>query len=603
MSTSNQSNAPTATPVSAVDTNNLSPSNIFLLTIGDDKLSDGNLIQVEYLITDGAALQTSSYSVNDFISLDQIRTFKPSNSSDTDIYLEVPVSVDADNSYSESYIRFRMYNGTTDPLNSLIEVTDWSNEVPYKSPPIQPSEPTAYLVRNDPAYNTYYDDKLYVKIPPNSDSPYQIDTSNNDPLNSIVKFIVSYNYKDNNGVVKWVVSSPLNATLSNGMLSLDPITLAQDVYWSNDSAASVINVAVNAVLEYSYNSKNYYTVSEISNTVPATTPTPSDESPADLSIEYKVYDANSEQKMVLTWKPSNVSDIPNYVVDSYIVEVYVNNTLDKTVEHTDLALLEYEYAVPDDYINTTTSNAIEFKVYEVSSLHGLSSAATASKNTFTYATVPQALDVVWAFVDDTNNTKEDLFIEFKNPENNGQGAPHDFVINVYDSSDNVKHTKTHDYDTDTQLNLVYFHDITRGGSYVTVLLRTKDTNSDDLENGHAAGNQTYTASERPVFLSSSIENDELRVVIASPIAIVRKNELHSLDSPFKSVVFDSPTVVGDNLYTAGYQANLTDTEGVHTYTYIFTKQFLNDASISLTNPILVTTANRSGVRNQIVSPP
>lgn len=611
MATLIPNSAPTLTPVSAVDTSSGSDGQIvFLLEMDQSVFAGGNLVQGEYLVTKNQNLDTSKNMVeNDFITLERIQLLPVPGS--TLYYAHVNVPIAASNLLTTNQIRFRGYIGST--TTRKISVTNWSNPTPFKPPPVQPPTPTVFLIRNDDQF--YYNgaDQLFVQIPTSS-------LAVNYDLSEI-KFIVSYNYRDLNNDVKWVVSEPLNgtanATVLGGSVLVDPINLPLDVTWSN-----LPTVAVNAILEYEVSGSKYYTVSEISTTVVSKYVVPNDLTPTIDDIVYNVYNdphAN-DQKMTVNWSPGVVTAIPNYLANNFEVVVNYTSSMGHSKEVSsgdiDINTTSYEFNVPDGlYAAGSTSSAISFVVNSISETGGVYPSAPAYKNTFTFSTAPRDLEVTWA-TDGANDGNVDMLINFKNPANVGQGRSEVATIQVLNSDKHVVNTIEYSDLVTSSPDFVYVITLdeitTTSTGYVQVFMTTTDTNSDDRLQGPLSNLAHYTSTDTPIVVDITRDGGSLTSNVVSRTPLVQKNKLstfglHTASSSSAYFIVDVTTETSPKVYTDSQSGKYTvtlhvDSAGVYNYNFDFSPQWLSNASVDISKYVLMKVANVTGVASDHLFP-
>lgn len=622
MSTLIVDSAPVLRPVSALDLSSDIGvgTSVFRLKLNKSVLKDGNVVQLEYLITPDANLVTSGAVgvVNDFVCIDHVQglPIPEHDMADDDIQtvlLNVPVSIAASNTPTTQHIRFRVYVGE----ELLIRVTDWSNAAPFKPPLLQPPTPRGFLIRNDEINYYNVTDQLYVQFPVSSLSvPYDLD----DPDDQ-VKFIVSFNYTDLTGDVKWVISSPLTGhyytdgsdVFSDRHILLEPITLPniESVIWGQNVSP---HVAVNAILEYEFVESKFYTISEISDTVVASDVTVDNIAP---SISEIVYD-HGTQTMTVSWKAGGVANIPNYQVTNYVVKVTDANTTE-TVEllGTDFS---YTHQIdPDLLADGTDSTAITFVVEAVSIVGTVFPSEPSSKNTFTFAQAPKNLIVVWATSGSEDPSKVDMLITFNNPLSVGQGTPGSFILKVDGKEFNMDFTTTNTYEISLDEE-----ELASTGT-VELFLQTKDTNSENLLNG-ATSSTSYISVDVPIFISPppTRSDDTLDFVLVSRIPIVAKNEIRTIDDHdddstnthvsssaelLVDVVVDEGTTTASKTYTndvgsiqGSYTVELVvDPTGVHEYRFAVTKQWLSNAGLNMDHTLKIIVANQTGITSRFLS--
>lgn len=580
-------------PIAAVDVSSATSGvSMFSLVLDSLVPAAGNLIQFEYWISHASELIAVTNG-NGFIALENAVS---SQGSSTQYTIAVP---SINNDYDPTiplYVKIRVYVGQTTTSGPEILVSTWSNSVPFYNPPPQTGTPVAFIVPGETS-GYVYDDLLYVQVPQNV--AYDL---------TEITFIVSYSYTDSEGVNQWIVSTPLTGTLNETLnrIILPPITLGADV-----SYGTPIYVAVNAVFNYTYDSNNYFTVSEISTTVEAQMASPGAPTldPIVIPDDYLVYSIPSLQDVVLTWTAPDVSAIPNYEIDHYVVTVTVDNVVIASIT-VGPTVLTYTYSIPSSYtIAGTSSTQFSFAVLGVNITGGSDSSNVETVNTFTYATGPQNLQVIWA--NPGSSTGEvDMMVSFNNPSSNGQGSSPHLMLQVLDIDNNVVHTQQVDYVEGSSPYVIYLNDIvTTDTGTVTVYMVTTDTNATTeggafADRNGASAVAAYVSSGLPFITNVNRTLANLTFDVITHTVLGEQCIFVSLSSDeFVSEHFLTATTSGEGPTTYGVSPNtytvtlITNSiTGDLEYSFDFTQDWLtNVAGILSTNPCAITVSNPVGI--------
>lgn len=577
--------APTLTPIASVDTSSASNGVcMFSLYFDPVDLSNNNVIQFEYRIYDPLAPlppnDTGFLPLENAVSsqgiMNQYSISIPSNSNDYN-----PASV--------LEVALRVYFGSS--TSAAINVTEWSNACPLHNAPPQPTNPVAYIVPGEVG-TYYYDDMLYVQIA--DDQAY---------IHDDIKFIVSFSYKDQTNTYKWYVSDLLDWTrhtfsnTSYNAILIDPVQLTGD---TDLYTGTTMYVAVNAVYSYTYNSKTYHTVSEISDTVEATVasigaPTLD---PIVIPTDYAIYNSVSpSQTITLNWAPPSSSLIPVFTVASYTITVVYGGTTTYTVENLAADTLTYDYVVESAYLppDTLTSTELSFTVTAVFGSGALETSNAETVNTFEPASEPRDLIVNWASIEDDGDV--DFSVSFKNPITVGYGTPDHFVLSVYDASGSVVATQNEPYVANNLLTYTMFLNsitTTTTGS-VRVHLVTTDTNETtatglyaDIDGANATAN--YVASSVPIILNVNKTVSNLTFDVISQVALARVARFDIWDSGVSEIVtLPFFTNTGDYYYDVIISNTLNNN---YLYRFDFQAGYFNG---SIPNYITINCANSTGI--------
>lgn len=505
----------TLTPIAAVDTSTASSGvSMFTLSFPSDVIGAGNIIQFEYWVSNSGTPLPAV--LNGFIPLEDAVTTQGISNQCT---IAIPSSNNVFNPTNPLEVKVRVYVGQTITNAPEIKVSNWSNDCPLHNAPPQPGTPAAFLIRGEFPPTYYYTDVMYVQIPDNTSY-----------VQGEIDFIISYSYKDEAGDYQWVVSTPLSnwqrytfTNSSQNTIVLPEISLPADV-----DHASPVYVAVNAVYNYTFNSNNYYSVSEISVTIQATEGgfSPPVLSPIVIPDDYLVYSNPSNQQILLEWTPPTSSVIPFFTVASYTIELKVGGVVVDTVSDIQSNILNYTYDISSTYVNASTTTLLQFNVKAIFSSGKQEISNDQTVNTFKYATAPQNLVVNWA--NQGTNSTVDLELQFNNPSSNGFGTVINFVAQILSNEGAVRYSKNITYVAGSSPYLVYFNDVTSTvtGS-VNVYMVNADTNRDssgvyEPRNG-AVSIANYILSELPFFTNIQKTDSSLSFDVISSTGLVNQN--------------------------------------------------------------------------------
>jgi hypothetical protein len=587
----------TLTPVAAVDTSTATSGvSMYTLVFPSDALTDRNVIQFEYWISNSGMPLTDV--VNGFIPLEDAVTTQGISNQCT---IAIP---SADNDYDPSVardVKVRVYLGSTDTIAPEIRVTYWSNVCPVHNAPPKPVAYKAFLLRGEYAPSYDNDDVVYVQLQDNDAYVF-----------GEIDFVVTLSYKDVSGDYKWVVSVPLSNWTEHTFTdtSYNAILLPYVVLPTDVDHSSPIYVAVNAVYNYTFNSTNYYSVSEVSSTIQAqegAIDAPVLET-IDIPSDYLVYNTNPVdrlQEVVLNWAPPESSLIPIFAVDHYNVETYVGSTLIATSADIPENTLTYTYSILDTYYDASTVTQLTFQVKATLATGGYEASNTQSVNTFRYATAPRDLVVEWANNGDASNTV-DLAITFKNPLNNGLGAVVNFVAKVLDNSSAVMATQTVAYNALTSQYVVYFNDVptTTTGS-VQVYMVTTDTNAQtssglyiNLDGLIADAN--YVADNLPQMISYTNDGSSLVSTWVTSDLLKPVGTIDVWDSTLEQVV-SLPYLTMEGTYpTYTVVRTIIPETGDHQYVFTFFPAFFGAGVLETPYRMIHNCANNAGIGSGVV---
>jgi hypothetical protein len=469
---------------------------------------------------------------------------------------------------------------------------------PVHNAPPKPVAYRAFLLRGEYAPSYVNDDVVYVQLQDND--AYVLGE---------IDFVVTFSYKDVSGDYKWVVSVPLSSWTrhtfsdpSNNSILLPYVVLPTDVDHS-----SKIYVAVNAVYNYTFNSANYYSVSEVSTTIEAqegaiTAPVLET---IKIPTDYLVYNTNPAdrlQSVVLKWAPPESSLIPIFEVAHYNVETYVGSSLIATSPAIPVGTLTYTYSILNTYYDELTVTQLTFQVKATLATGGYEASNTQSINTFRYATAPRDLIVEWANNGNEENTV-DLAITFKNPLNNGLGDVVNFVAKVLDDEQNVKATQTVPYVAGSAQYVVYFDDVpTTSTGSVQVYMVTRDTNAQTdggsfINLDGLIDEENYVSDNLPQMISYSNDGSSLVSTWVTTDLLKPVGTIDVWDSASDKVVSLPYFTMEDEYTTYTVDRTIISETDDHQYVFTFSQAFFGGI---IPDFMVQNAANNAGIGSGVV---
>jgi hypothetical protein len=359
-----------------------------------------NVLMFEYQILDNSHNEppTSEQMITGFINPDTAQTQGIANQ------WIIPVPATGNDYITNTSIRIRVY-----PSNGL-NVTEWSNSLEFYNPP---KAPVVFTARYDENAGYYYNDQLWVLLN---------DISGNGPD---LKYMLAFYYYNVLGETVWKVSDLLDPdyiTYETGAGDVSGIRLncplEGDV--STDPTKQIVYVAAHAVYDFTYSSTEYYTISEISNTVEATRAEFTAPVLADISYNY------TNQEVELDWLPPSSSYLPFYAVEKYNIYYYTDPSAVPTLlDEVSGNVLTYTYTNTNLVCGTT----IYYYVEAISETGAPSQQSNVqSIQVFTAAGPPATLYVDWAIYNSPEPGAEvvSFAFTFTNPTVLGCGAPQYF---------------------------------------------------------------------------------------------------------------------------------------------------------------------------------
>ncbi len=355
-------------------------------------------------------------------------------------------------------ISVRVYSGLTG--STEIAVSPWSNSLDAHVPPTQPVIYSAFFDQNNGTL-----DDLWIYMTPTDEYDY-----------TEIKFIVASYFQDASaGTTIWSVSDPLDA--SSVVIGNNTYKVLHVPEIGNVSAYDpVVYTAVYAVYPFTYNTEQYYSVSEISTTYTAI-PAFENTAPTITSINYEVYDSApavpGDQTMVVNWTAPPSSGVPGYFVTNYVLQLSTNNGTTWSDVSRNIPPQTLSYAV--DVSDYGAGTNISFRVYAILSdvLESLPSNVE-SLYVFQYSLAPQNLTLVSAA---PSGNLADIVISFQNPSDIGFGAGYQYVIKFSNTLGEDQDIKYEPYNASTGTYTLTYNglNISPNGT-ISVYLETEDTN-------------------------------------------------------------------------------------------------------------------------------
>lgn len=571
---------------------------MFTLNFDQAVVDAGSILQFEYSISEAnIPLPVLSHG---FIALENAVT---TTGIVNQCVIAVPAASNIYEPAPDTEVQIRIYVGST--TTNAIMVSEWSNLCPVHNPPEQPSDTVrAYIVTGDNSGGYVYPDTLYVQIPQNSS--YDLGE---------VQFVVTYNYKDDTGNYQWIVSSPLDGTLNGDIISIYPITLDIDLGYGD-----TMYVAVNTIYSYVFDTTTYYTVSEISTTVEATTAIPDAPilDPIVIPDDYFVYnDFMPSQTVHLHWTNPSVGLIPELGFSGLVARLYVGDVLIESHDITNTSTVDYDFTIPDAYVNLLINNttALDFRIGAIYTGEPILS-NVASVNTFRYSTEPTNAIVNWANSGYYPETQMDISVSFNNPTNAGiyrhvgMGvvAPY-FLIKVYDNSTIPVLKGTSEpipyVSMQSGAYTYVFDDVaTTTAGHVSVYLVTQDTNqtTSGVDTGSyvarngASADANYVGTELPIVTITVHDDVQLNFTVVSNVALGQYQSIMALSTvspfPITPVQWEST-----HTSTSPYSVSLTMVADDYVYTCSFPASWFSDNELDLTGAygLVVAASNNVGI--------
>lgn len=285
--------------VGSVDTSS-SPSGSLLISVSFPSSIKALMFEYKYQLveTDIADLTNSFYG---FVYPDSVAPAQNNVDGFSEYVLPLPL---LDNSVTSEYnVAVRVYL-----MESNTSYTAWSNSLLVIKPPDQPVIVAVLFDEGD--YYASSRSRLWVQL-------------NKDYIDARpgVKYIVSYYYvKQNTTSTSWATTGLLDLDVRD--INKPYLSFLMDGNIS--TSYQVAYVAVNAVLPFEDEDENqFYSVSEISNTVDAT---PLEIVAPVLNDLVYTENANGSQNIVASWSAPTNSFIPNFTVGNYVLECRIYPT-------------------------------------------------------------------------------------------------------------------------------------------------------------------------------------------------------------------------------------------------------------------------------------
>lgn len=562
------------------------PSGMF---IGETAGTVRNLMQAEYLITDvNDEIVTYGYIAPDNTEgMSLLSHLNDFHEADTFVLNFSFPSVSVGVIDPGHVVMFRLFLSE----GSKVLCSPWSNAIGVYNHPASPPEPIAF--KYDVEDNNCI---CSVQIIQPTD-PYDEDT---------IKFIINTSYTDTNGNKQWKISDLLTGIpTSTNTLLLGSIALSD--------VNSDITVALYALFPYVYESKTYFTLSEISPTALAVNAVPEAPNLREIILpdDYHIYENKIEdrrQEITLKWDLPYVSNIPKFSYNRLNLNVYTNPE-----DEDAFVLLEtvddikpnqpYNYAMGPNIIDFKTTK-VKFEIVGVVE-EGEYVSVPQSVNLFEYAGPPELLRVVWA-TNTPNEGEIDVLITFKPPTFLPYGiTPNKYVVEMIDSNGDISGQKEVDVGSDPGIYLVDFKGIvsTPIGNINAYALTTNTNiydNSDNQQGNHSMIG--YQSSDVPIIQLVSFLNNNLEIRVTTRTPLVRYNQI--LYDPYDgstedhniiaTIPFESGVKLGVTDYV-GYVADIMYTEqNMWVYNISFTEAWLEEKGI-LERIFIVSVSNTTGI--------
>jgi hypothetical protein len=458
---SNTYTEPTLSYLSSVDLSSSNGSSLYTVQFDENMVSDGNILMFEYKIQEYTLADLNPIPNDENVTLGFVNLENCNfNSGISNIW---QISVPAlESSGVLRNMCVRVYVGLSD--STRIVVSAWSNALRVYNPPAQPILSMAYY----DSQSLDNADDLFLLV-------------NVDPLlSSDNKYIVAYYYTNDADDVVWAVSdqvAPTEIMYSGNNYNL----LTVSAFGKVSQTSNVVYAAVYCVLPFSHNSKAYYSVSKISNTLGAN-PSVIYNAPTLTSVDYSYSLESSDiAPMVINWEAPLSAVVDTFQVQKYILYVSLNggswSVVSDNVPSEDRS---YTFDVSD----YSAGDNLNFKLQAVSEYNTASPDSNQiSKYTFKFSNAPLDLEVVTSSYDDVDGVS--LSFNFKNPLDTGYGAGVEFLVTVSGSSSENDVTELVAYNANSEMYTVILTNmnISSSGS-ISVCLRTQDTNSSGLLDGY-----------------------------------------------------------------------------------------------------------------------
>jgi hypothetical protein len=442
---------PVLSYLGATDIHGASDANVRISVLVDPSL--GSILMFEYRIQQQGISIISPESISQTGFLDTTSCIQ--SGINNQYVVSVPVNETSLGLVDTYDIYLRVYN------QSAGEATPWSDPLQLYLPPLKPTISHAYY---DKHTDYGLDDYLYVMLDSSLDTSY-VDT-----------IILAYYYQPYGGTVtEWVVSEQLDISLSATGTKYVRYSLNDDVNFGTP-----IYVAAFALKTWEDASgATHIATSTISDSVEAEN---SVNSPATLDeVIYNIYESDL-QTATLDYTAPGASSIYLFIVDHYKINVYVNGTLETTID--DITSTTYDVSL-SLLSGLDCGDDITFTVIAVSDTgnDSLPSNSLGFKY-FTKASAPTNLQIGYALINETGDMM-DIEFGFSNVANVGCGTPISYRCRLYEDSISDSNLVATEYITyvDAPPSYVgYFNDISgvdlTATFYIVVDLGT--TNLNDL---------------------------------------------------------------------------------------------------------------------------
>lgn len=448
-------------------------STLYNILIDADMVTNNNILMFEYKLQE----QTNNNPVTNSVTLGFINIENAIFQSG--IQNQWGISVPAENAdYDPNIpmeISVRVYAGSK--TTASVVVSEWSNALTVHNPPPQQTAVVSFYDTNNT--NNLSSD-LYVFIE-------NLGVNNYNKL----KFIVAYYYQDNNNATAWHVSDLIPVSDNSTEVEYNGYTDIKMLQVPNfglvSTSVQIIKVAVYAVYSFTHDddegTKNYYSVSQISDTINATPPDDYSK-PGRPLLTYNVYNTPlpGEQTIQVSWTApvNSVINSDMFTVANYKLERKVNDDW-ITLATLSAATLTYNHDVSG--FNCTDLFSYQVTAISTNGTHSPPSDASKIIEYFKYSEAVTDLQVIQSVID--NNKLTSLKIKFKNPLSTGCGIDKRYNISI----NNIQHSTPNYGVPDANANgfvtieLSNLPETTPYVGTVVVLVQTKDTNK-DIDNNY-----------------------------------------------------------------------------------------------------------------------
>jgi hypothetical protein len=462
-------------------------STLYNILIDADMVTNNNILMFEYKLQE----QTNNNPVTNSVTLGFINIENAIFQSG--IQNQWGISVPAENAdYDPNIpmeISVRVYAGSK--TGRSVVVSEWSNALKVHNPP---PKPTAVVSFYDTNNTNNLSSDLYVFIA-NLGVNYNTD----------LRFIVAYYYQDNNNATAWHVSDLIPVSDNSTEVEYNGYTNIKMLQVPNfglvSTSVQIIKVAVYAVYSFTHNDgdgdKHYHSVSQISDTIDATSPN-NYSKPGTPLLTYNVYNTR-EQTIQVSWTApvNSVINSDMFTVANYKLECKVNNDW-ITLATLSAATLTYNHDV--SVFNCTDLFSYQVTAISTNGTHSPPSDESKIIEYFKYSEAVTDLQVIQSVID--NNKLTSLKIKFKNPLSTGCGIDKRYNISINNIQHSTPNYGVPDVNGFVTIVLSNLPETTPYVGTVVVLVQTKDTNK-DIDNNYpwrdgAPASEPYVAFEEEI---------------------------------------------------------------------------------------------------------